>query len=272
MRFVSKLRAAWKGSGSMVCVGLDPDPARLPENLVNEREPLFAFNRAIIDATADLVCAYKPQFAYYAACGAEDQLLHTFEYIHRRYPKICTILDAKRGDVPATAEMYAREAFERFNADAVTVNPYLGGDALQPFLDHVDRGVFVLCRTSNPGASDLQNILTKEGLLFEVVARKAVSEWNARANVGLVVGATYPKELRRLRQLAPDLPFLVPGIGAQGGEVDQVIEAGVDESGWGLVVNSSRGIIYAGSGPDFARQSRNAVVTLRNSISAALGR
>ena len=264
--FVQKLAAAWERNDSLVCVGLDPEIERIPALIAGQASPIFQFNRAIIDATADLVCAYKPQIAHYAAYEAEDQLERTIEYVHQRYPGIPVILDAKRGDVGHTAKRYAIEAFERYGADAVTVNPYLGFDSLEPFLEYESKGVFVLCRTSNPGARDLQDLKIEGRPLYQVVAELAAKQWNGRGNCALVVGATYPEELARVRALAPQMPFLVPGVGAQGGEVAQVVERGQTASGTGLIISSSRAILYAGQGLEFSDAARGAAQSLRESI------
>ncbi len=266
MNFLQQLKAAWARNDSLVCVGLDPELERFPAQLSGHASPIFQFNRAIIDATADLVCAYKPQFAHYAAYEAEDQLERTIEYIHQRHPGIPVILDAKRGDVGNTASRYAIEAFERYGADAVTVNPYLGTDSLEPFLAYEDRGVIVLCRTSNPGAGDLQDLDTGGHKLFEVVAQLAASRWNTRGNCALVVGATYPKELARVRALTGDMPFLVPGVGAQGGDVQAVITNGQTAAGDGLIVSSSRSILYAASDDTWIEAARTATRSLRDQI------
>jgi orotidine-5'-phosphate decarboxylase len=268
MNFVQGLRQAWAAQRTLLCVGLDPDPARLPGQLASFAHPIFEFGRAIVDATADLVCAFKPQIAYYAAVRAEDQLEMTIAYIRRNYPKIPVILDAKRGDVGSTAQMYAREAFERYQADAVTVNPYLGFDSLQPFLDYADKGVIVLCRTSNPGARDLQDLALGGGKLYQQVAEKAARDWNQNGNVLLVVGATYPQELREIRDIVGDMPILVPGVGAQGGDVAAVIENGATADGTGLVISSSRAVLYAGSGADYAQAARAAAFKLRDEINS----
>jgi orotidine-5'-phosphate decarboxylase len=266
MKFLEQLQSAWARNDSLVCVGLDPELERFPAQLSGNASPIFQFNRAIIDATADLVCAYKPQFAHYAAYEAEDQLERTIEYIHQHHPGIPVILDAKRGDVGNTASRYAIEAFERYGADAVTVNPYLGTDSLEPFLAYEDRGVIVLCRTSNPGAGDLQDLDTGAGKLFEVVARLAASRWNTRGNCALVVGATYPRDLARVRALTGDMPFLVPGVGAQGGDVQAVVSNGQTAAGDGLMVSSSRAILYAASDATWIEAARTATRTLRDQI------
>ncbi len=266
MSFIATIRDAWQRKQSLVCVGLDPDPDRIPSPAREARHPIFEFNRAIIDATADLACCFKPQIAYYAAHRAEDQLEMTIDYIHRVHPRTPVILDAKRGDIGSTAALYAREAFERYGADAVTVNPYLGGDSIEPFLKWADKGIVLLCRTSNPGARDLQDLTTDGRPLYRVVAEAAARRWNANGNVLLVVGATYPAELAEIRAIVGEMPLLVPGIGAQGGDVQAAITSGKTADGTGLIVNSSRGIIYAGSGPDFANAARQAAGALRDEI------
>jgi orotidine-5'-phosphate decarboxylase len=269
--FAQQLEGAWKKNDSLVCVGLDPEIERFPAYIRKEPSPIFQFNRSIIDATADLVCAYKPQFAHYAAYEAEDQLERTIEYIHRVHPGIPVILDAKRGDIGNTAERYAIEAFERYGADAVTVNPYLGGDSLEPFLRHAERGVLILCRTSNPGAGDLQDLMIEGRPLYQVVAELAARRWNSRGNCLLVVGATYPRELAEVRALVGEMPLLVPGVGAQGGDVEQVVASGRTRSGTGLVISSSRAILYASAGEDFASAARAATASLRKKVNTGRG-
>jgi orotidine-5'-phosphate decarboxylase len=264
--FIRTLQESWARSDSLVCVGLDPEIERFPSALAQHPSPIFQFNRAIIDATADLVCAYKPQFAHYAAYEAEDQLERTIEYIHRNHPGVPVILDSKRGDVGNTAERYAIEAFERYGADAVTVSPYLGGDALEPFLKHEDKGVIILCRTSNPGARELQDLEVGGRKLYHRVAELAARQWNSRGNCLLVVGATYPRELAEVRDITGNMPFLVPGVGAQGGDVDQAVRSGQTAAGTGLIISSSRSILYASSGDDFAAAARKATMTLREQI------
>ncbi len=268
--FIERLERSWARSDSLLCVGLDPEIERFPQHIAAHASPIFQFNKAIIDATADLACAFKPQFAHYAAYEAEDQLQRTVEYIHTAYPDVPVILDAKRGDVGNTAERYAIEAFERYEADAVTVNPYLGADSLEPFLKRADRGVIVLCRTSNSGARDLQDLPVGDGgrRLYHVVAELAARQWNTRGNCLLVVGATYPKELAQVRALVGTMPLLVPGVGAQGGDVAAAVRNGQTTAGTGLIVNSSRGILYASRGEDFAVAARTAAETLRAQINA----
>jgi len=267
--FIEQLQRGWDGNDSLVCVGLDPEIERFPPHIAESASPIFQFNKAIIDATADLVCAYKPQFAHYAAYEAEDQLERTIDYIHRSYPGIPVILDSKRGDVGNTAERYAIEAFERYHADAVTVNPYLGGDSLEPFLKYEDRGVIILCRTSNPGAVDLQDLEVNNRRLFHIVADLAARRWNSRGNCLLVVGATYPRELAEVREIVGNMPLLVPGVGAQGGDVAQAVQNGQTAAGAGLIISSSRGILYASSGENFASAARDATQRLRDLINAS---
>ena len=269
MKFAEKLAAAWKATNSLVCVGLDPEPKKFPDRFRDAPGGIFEFNKAIIDATRDLVCAYKPQFAHYAAHGAEQQLEHTIDYIKATAPDAIVILDSKRGDIGSTAEQYALEAFDRYGADAVTVNPYLGRDSVEPFLKHTDKGVIILCRTSNPGAKDLQDLNVGPGKkLFQHVAQVVAREWNAAGNCMIVVGATYPEELADIRKHTGDLPFLVPGVGAQGGDVAKVMAAGKTTAGTGLVISSSRAILYASPGDDFAEAARKAAQDLRDSINA----
>ncbi|HXZ59168.1 MAG TPA: orotidine-5'-phosphate decarboxylase [Steroidobacteraceae bacterium] len=267
--FTLRLERAWEKNDSLLCVGLDPEIERFPPQVAAAPSPIFQFNKAIIDATHDLVCAYKPQFAHYAAYEAEDQLERTIEYVHRSYPGIPVILDGKRGDVGNTAERYAIEAFERYGADAVTVNPYLGGDSLEPFLKHADRGVFVLCRTSNPGARDLQDLEVGARRLYHVVAELAATRWNGHGNCALVVGATYPRELAEVRHIVGGMPLLLPGVGAQGADVAEAVRAGQTAAGTGLLLSSSRGILYGSApahGADFAAAARAAAGALRAEI------
>ncbi len=267
--FTQTLRRAWEENDSLLCIGLDPEIERLPPRIAAEPSPIFHFNKAVIDATHDLVCAYKPQFAHYAACEAEDQLERTIEYVHRTYPGVPVILDAKRGDVGSTAERYAIEAFERYGADAVTVNPYLGGDALEPFLKRADKGVIVLCRTSNPGARELQDLDVGGRKLYQLVAELAARRWNSRGNCLLVVGATYPRELAEVRAIVGDMPLLVPGVGAQGGDVAQAVRNGQSASGAGLIISASRSILYAAGGAQFAAGARAAALALREAINSS---
>jgi orotidine-5'-phosphate decarboxylase len=266
MNFIKAVESEWQKKNTLVCVGLDSDITKIPTRLRSLKTPLFEFNKAIVDATADLVCAYKPQIAYYSASGAERDLELTIDYIHKSYPDIPVILDAKRGDIGSTVEKYVQEVFDRYKADAVTLNPYLGFDTLQPFLNQKDKGVIILCRTSNPGAGDIQDLESGGKKLYEIIAAKAANKWNVHNNVLLVVGATFPQELKKIRSIVGDMPFLVPGIGAQGGDVQQAIQNGKTRNGTGLIVNSSRGIIYASKGDDFAEAAREATIQLREQI------
>jgi orotidine-5'-phosphate decarboxylase len=267
--FIAQLARAWEKNDSLLCIGLDPEIERFPGPVRAQPAPIFEFNRAVIDATADLVCAYKPQFAHYAAIGAEEQLGRTIDYVHSRHPHVPVILDAKRGDVGNTAERYASEAFERYGADAVTVNPYLGGDALEPFLRHADKGVIILCRTSNPGAGDLQDLPVGGRRLYQVVAELVAKRWNSRGNCLLVVGATYPSELAEVRGLVGDMPLLVPGVGAQGGSAAQVVQNGQTRGGTGLIISSSRAVLYGSPDADFPGTVRAAALALRAEINAS---
>jgi orotidine-5'-phosphate decarboxylase len=266
MSLHSTLRDAWSRSDSLLCVGLDPDPSRFPEVV---RGSVFDFCRAIVDATADLVCAFKPQIAYFSAVAAERELERLCSYIRSTYPHVLLLLDAKRGDIGPTAEQYAREAFDRYEAHAVTVNPYLGTDAVEPFLRHPEGAAFVLCRTSNPGGGDFQNLMLADEPLYIHVARRVAEEWSTIGECGLVVGATYPDELRHVRSVAGDLPVLVPGVGAQGGDIPATVAAGVTAEGTGLVVSSSRAVLYASSGSDFADAARAEAMTTRGALRAA---
>ncbi|USE36172.1 orotidine-5'-phosphate decarboxylase [Endozoicomonas sp. SCSIO W0465] len=271
MGFIDRVQAAMEKNNSLLCVGLDPSPERFPLSIQAMEKPIFEFNKAIIDATADLVCSYKPQAAYYHACGAEDQLAMTINYIHAQYPDIPVILDSKRGDIGSTASQYAIEAFERYQADAVTVNPYMGIDTIEPFSSYADKGTVVLCRTSNPGAAAIQNlpVLQANGdtaMLYEVIARMCQEQWNENNNILLVVGATNPEELKRIREITGDMTFLVPGLGAQGGDVEATVKNGLNSEGKGIIVNSSRGIIYASGGDDFAKAARGAAIELRDQV------
>ncbi len=238
--FFDRIRRRQGEVNSLLCVGLDPDPDRIPGEFLSQEKPIFAFNKMIIDATADYACCYKPQIAHFAAVGAEAELQLTIDYIQSL--GIPVILDAKRGDVGSTGDFYAREAFDRYHADAVTANPYMGGDSLKPLLEREDKGVLLLCRTSNPGGADLQNLVLATGeQLFERVADLAANQWNNNNNVGLVVGATRPEELARVRQITGDMTLLLPGIGAQGGDVKASLAAG---QGGGLIISASRSILY----------------------------
>ncbi|NJS35324.1 MAG: orotidine-5'-phosphate decarboxylase [Brachymonas sp.] len=259
MTFLQQLQAAQTAHQSMLCVGLDPEPSRFPGALKGNANKIYDFCAAIVDATADAVIAFKPQIAYFAAHRAEGQLERLMEHMRRVAPLVPIILDAKRGDIGSTAEQYAIEAFERYGADAVTLSPFMGFDSVQPYLKYHDKGAFLLCRTSNKGGDDLQNqrLASVEGqpLLYEHVAKLAQGPWNLNGQLGLVVGATYPNEIERVRKLAPTLPLLIPGVGAQGGDALATVRAGW-RSDAPIVVNSSRAILYASSGDDFAQAAR----------------
>ena len=279
MNFTDALAAATARADSLLCVGLDPDPARLPGDWRGDAARLGDFCAGIVDATHDLACAFKPQIAYFAAHRAEDQLERLIAHIRRVAPGVPVILDAKRGDIGATAEQYAREAFERYRADAVTLSPFMGFDSIEPYLRWEGKGAILLCRTSNPGGDDLQNQrlagLDGQPLLYEHVARLAQGPWNLNGQLGLVVGATYPQEIERVRALAPTLPLLIPGVGAQGGDAAATVRAGwrgdAQRSTGPVVVNSSRAILYASSGTDFADAARRAAEATRATLAAARG-
>ena len=315
MSFYKRLSTAWDRSGSMLCVGLDPDVARFPTAMRGSVDAIEEFCKAIVDATGDLVCAFKPQIAYFAAVGAEKQLENVCDYIRAKFPDVVLILDAKRGDIGDTAALYAREAFSRYGADAVTVNPYLGTDSLEPFLTTPGKGTIVLCRTSNSGSSEFQSLEVDGEPLYLRVARTAAAKWRSIGECALVVGATYPDELAQVRAIVGDMPILVPGIGAQGGDINAVVRAGTTSpsssaaasqattpagttgpsspattsqttttagttssssstttpatSRRGLIINSSRAILYASNGADFASAARDVALTTRAAITAA---
>ncbi|UNK48933.1 orotidine-5'-phosphate decarboxylase [Lysobacter sp. S4-A87] len=267
MTFITALKQRWTQANSLVCVGLDPEPAKFPARFNGDPDAVFNFCREIVDATAQYACAFKPQIAHFAALGAEDALQRLVAHIHAAHPGIPVILDSKRGDIGSTAQHYASEAFDRYGADAVTANPYLGRDSLQPFLDRADRGVVILCRTSNPGAGDLQDLVVADGRpLYQHVAEKVAREWNSHGNCALVVGATWPQQLREVRAIVGDVPFLVPGVGAQGGDVEAVVSNAKTADGTGLMVSSSRAILYASSADDFADAAARAARDLRDEI------
>ena len=278
MNFNAQLADAQARHASLLCVGLDPEPARFPGAWQGDPARIFDFCAAIVDATKDVVCAFKPQIAYFAAQRAEEQLERLIAHIRRVAPGVPVILDAKRGDIGATAEQYAVEAFERYRADAVTLSPFMGFDSLEPWLRHADKGLILLCRTSNPGGSDLQaQTLAVAGgggasgdRLYEHIARLAQGPWNRTGQLGLVVGATFPAEIARVRELAPTLPLLIPGIGAQGGDAQATVRAGwrqVDGHTTGpVIVNSSRAISYASDAADFASAARQVALATRQAL------
>jgi orotidine-5'-phosphate decarboxylase len=272
MTFLEMLQSAQRRNGSMLCVGLDPEPTRFPAGLKDNAARIFDFCARIVDATGDLAIAFKPQIAYFAAHRAEGQLEDLMRHMRASFPHVPVILDAKRGDIGSTAEQYAREAFERYGADAVTLSPFMGFDSVQPYLKYPEKGAFLLCRTSNPGGDDLQNqrLASIEGqpLLYEHVARLAQGPWNLNGQLGLVVGATYPAEIERVRALAPTLPLLIPGVGAQGGDAVATVKAGWRADG-PIVVNSSRAILYASPAADFAEAARREALRTRDLLERA---
>ena len=272
MTFLDMLRDATTRNDSLLCVGLDPEPTRFPESVRGEAHKIYDFCAAIVDATADLVCAFKPQIAYFAAHRAEPQLERLIAHMRAVAPRVPVILDAKRGDIGSTAEQYARETFERYGADAVTLSPFMGFDSVAPYLKYQGKGAFLLCRTSNPGGDDLQAQrladVPGQPRLYEHVARLAQGPWNLNGQLGLVVGATYPQEIERVRALAPTVPLLIPGVGAQGGDAEATVRAGWRADG-PIVVNSSRAILYASGGADFADAARAAAQATRAQLNAA---
>jgi len=275
MSFVARLAAAERKADSLLCVGLDPDPAKFPAPWTGDASKIAEFCERIVDATKDLVLAYKPQIAYFAAHRAEDQLERVMAYLRRNAPDVPVILDAKRGDIGATAEQYAREAFERYQADAVTLSPFMGFDSIEPYLRWPGKGAILLCRTSNPGGSDLQNRVLADvdgqPRLYEHLAHLAQTAWNRNGQLGLVVGATFPEELARVRELAPTLPLLIPGVGAQGGDAQATVRAAWRPDA-PILVNSSRAVLYAGSGADFATEARAVALFTRDTLNAARAR
>jgi orotidine-5'-phosphate decarboxylase len=277
MTFLEQLRQAERANGSLLCVGLDPEPAKFPAAMKGDAGKIYDFCAAIVDATADLVIAFKPQIAYFAAHGAEAQLERLMEHMRRTAPHVPVILDAKRGDIGSTAEQYAKEAFERYGADCVTLSPFMGFDSVQPYLKYHGKGAFLLCRTSNPGGDDLQNQrladLAGQPTLFEHIASLVQGPWNLNGQLGLVVGATRPAEIERVRKVAPTVPLLIPGVGAQGGDAVATVKAGYraanGETSAPIVVNSSRAVLYASSGADFAQAARVAAIATRDQLRAA---
>ncbi|HAJ14190.1 MAG: orotidine-5'-phosphate decarboxylase [Hydrogenophaga sp.] len=279
MTFLDMLGAAQRQNQSLLCVGLDPDPARFPAGLRGDAGRIYDFCAAIVEATADAVIAFKPQIAYFAAHRAEDQLERLIRHMRAVAPRVPVILDAKRGDIGSTAEQYAIEAFERYGADAVTLSPFMGFDSVQPYLKYHGKGAFLLCRTSNPGGDDLQNQrlagVDGQPRVYEHLARLAQGPWNLNGQLGLVVGATYPAEIERVRELAPTLPLLIPGVGAQGGDAHATVRAGYRErdgvASGPIVVNSSRAILYASAGDDYAAAARAEALRTRALLEAARG-
>lgn len=265
---ITKLNKIIKKNNSLVCVGLDSDISKIPEQFKNELYPQFAFNKAIVEATFDLVCSYKPNTAFYEARGDKGilELKMTCDYISKHYPEIPIIIDAKRADIGNTNNGYVNFVFEFLKSDAITLHPYLGKEALQPFLDQKDKACIILCRTSNEGSHEFQNLQTEDKKMYEIVAEKVANEWNDNKNCMLVVGATYPQELKNVRKIVGDMFILVPGIGAQGGDIQKTLQAGLTSDKSGLIINSSRGIIFASSGSDFAEAARTETQKLKDEI------
>lgn len=265
--FNQRLQTAIEQQNSLLCIGLDPDVTRLPDVLRNDVDAVYTFCHEIIAATHDIAVAYKPNIAFFEAMGVAgiDILTRLMQLTRHNI----WILDAKRGDIGNTASAYAKAAFTHFNADAITLNPYMGGDTLEPFLSHADRGGFLLCRTSNPGSRDLQELILADGRpLYLAVAELAATQWNTNHNVGLVVGATQPEALKAVRTICPELPFLIPGIGAQGGDLAQALTAGLDARRSGLLINASRSVLYARSDATYAQAARAEAVRTRDAINA----
>ncbi|OIO15397.1 orotidine 5'-phosphate decarboxylase [Candidatus Gottesmanbacteria bacterium CG1_02_37_22] len=268
MNFQSKISEISTENNSLLCIGLDSDINKIPFHIKGTDNPQYNFNKAIIEATHDLVCAYKPNSAFYEAQGEEGirQLKQTVYFVKENYPKIPVILDAKRADIGNTNEGYVKFAFDHLGADAITLHPYLGKDALKPFLERRDKGLFILCRTSNSGAGEFQDLEIDGKPLYQVIAAKVAKDWNYNGNCGLVVGATYPKELDIVRHIVGNIPILIPGIGAQGGDLEKTVQAGVDKTGLNALINSSRGIIFASTGVNFAEKAREEALKLKNLI------
>jgi orotidine-5'-phosphate decarboxylase len=275
--FLDQLRNAERANQSLLCVGLDPEPSKFPAAYKNDASRIYDFCAAIVDATADLVIAFKPQIAYFAAYRAEDQLERLIAHMRKSAPHVPVILDAKRGDIGSTAEQYAKEAFERYGADCVTLSPFMGFDSVQPYLKYHGKGAFLLCRTSNPGGDDLQNQhladVPGKPAMFEHIASLVQGPWNTNGQLGLVVGATYPAEIERVRKVAPTVPLLIPGVGAQGGDAVATVRAGYARAGGEtvapIVVNSSRAVLYASAGSDFAHAARAVAVATRDQLETA---
>ena len=271
MTFIESLKQRWNQSRSLLCVGLDPDINRIPESIRNSKTCFYDFCTAIVDATAQYACSFKPQIAYFASRAAESELEGIIEYIHKNYPDIPVILDAKRGDIGSTAKHYAKEAFERFQADAVTLSPYMGFDSVEPYLEYEDKGAILLCRTSNRGGNDIQMLQVDGKPIYQRVAELASGPWNLNGQLGLVVGATYPNEIAQVRAIVGDMPLLVPGVGAQGGDINACVNAGITADRCGMMINSSRAILYASSGEDFREAAANVAKQTREAINTARG-
>ncbi|HMS22342.1 MAG TPA: orotidine-5'-phosphate decarboxylase [Candidatus Levybacteria bacterium] len=270
MTFLEKLNSAIEKNNSLLCIGLDSDLKKIPENIQSRKNPQYAFNKAIIDKTYDLVSSYKLNTAFYEAQGTRgiEDLKLTFEYIKKTYPDIPTILDAKRADIDNTNKGYTAFAFDYLGADAITLHPYLGQEALKPFLEHGDKGNIILVKTSNKGGGELQNLLINNEPLYKHLAKMIVRDWNRNNNCLMVVGATYPQELSELRVIAPTMTFLIPGIGAQGGDLEKTLQAGLTKDKKGLMIHSARGIIFSGDDKYFAESARSEALKLKNAINA----
>jgi len=269
MLFTKKVATAVAKNNSLLCVGLDPDITKLPASITSVENPIFEFNKAIIDATADLVCAFKPNSAFYEAYGTKGikQLKLTTDYIKQRYPEVPIILDAKRADIGNTNDGYASFIFDYLAADAVTLHPYLGMEALEPFFSRKDKGLIILCRTSNPGAAEFQDLMIENMPLYQHIAHQVAKQWNDNNNCLLVVGATYPKEMKIIRGIVgQEMTLLVPGVGAQGGDVAATMQAGLGANGQGLIMSSSREILYASANEDFAEAARTVALSTRDEI------
>ena len=268
MIFQQKLDKIVKENNSLLCVGLDPVLEKLPKHLLKTRYSFFEFNKQIIDATYDLVCCYKPNSAFYEALGEKGigELKKTCDYIKKNYPEIPIILDAKRADIESTNDGYVTYSFDYLGVDAITLHPYLGKKALEPFLQRKDKACIILCRTSNPGASEFQDLVVNGKTLYKKIAEEVWKKWNTNNNCLLVVGATYPKELAEIRKIVGNMTLLVPGIGTQGGRVEQTVKAGLNSKKAGMIISSSRDIIFASSGEDFAQKSREKALAIRDTI------
>lgn len=271
MKFTEKLQAAWQSQNSLLMVGLDPDIQRFPEEIAQDKNAIYEFCTGIVDATAEFACGFKPQIAYFASQEAETQLANICQYIQKNYPHLPIVLDSKRGDIGTTAEHYAHEAFSRYRADAVTVNPYMGFDSIEPYLAWENKGVIILCRTSNPGGSDLQFAQLESGEpLYLHVARLVAEKWNRTGQCALVVGATFPEEIAKVRAVVgPDMPLLIPGIGAQGGDIDSTVTAGCNAEAMGIMINSSRAILYASAGSNWREAAAQTAKATRDAINLA---
>lgn len=270
MKFTEMLSERWQNAGSMLCVGLDPNPARFPHELVGRSTALYDFCCGIVDATAEPRLRFKPQIAYFASCGAEAELKAVIDYIHAHHPKVPVILDAKRGDIARPPNTTHGKPSNGTRPHCVTLSPFMGFDTIKPYLAYEDKGAFILCRTSNPGGDDIQMLEVNGEKIYERLARLAATEWNLSGELGVVVGATYPAELANVRRIAPNLPLLVPGIGAQGGDIRACVEAGKTAAGTGMVINSGRAIIYASREDDWKDAARNAAIATRDAIRAAV--